>query len=259
MNIKLCGVLFFDKEQEYKDACVVHKEPSGAYGGYYDENDRQMFQVVPLMLGCNPPWPAGDPEFQEKSVEMFFFLEKITKTCFTALAQSIGIDPQLFLSNCEEEFSSRMLTSSVRVCKYKKQEHNTGIICVPHTDTTILSLGAVSSVPELQFYDRSKGWVFAEADLDDSHMVLFVGRMLARMTAGYFQPTYHRVFRKYSDERLSLPFFLRARESAIFEIEKIIKSSNIPNWPIPGGIAPTEILISEGGKYDFKPHPQPLK
>jgi len=65
---------FFDREQEYKDACIVHKGPSGAYGGYYDENDRQMFQVVPLMLGCTPPWPEDDHVLQEKAVEMFFFL-----------------------------------------------------------------------------------------------------------------------------------------------------------------------------------------
>jgi len=245
---------FFDNDQEFKDACIINKGPSGAYGGYYDETDRQMFQVVPLMLGCTPPWPEGDPVFQEKSVEMFFFLEKIAKTCLTAIAHSMNIDPNLFLDVCEEEYSPRMLGSSVRVCKYKKEAENTGVICVPHTDTTILSLGAVSTVPELQFFDRSRGeWVYAESEVDDSHIIVFSGRMLARMTAGYFQPSYHRVYRRFVDERLSLPFFLRPRVDAILENEKIIKTSNLKNWQLPGGIAPREILVTDGGKYDFKP------
>jgi len=114
----------------------------------------------------------------------------------------------------------------------------------------------VSTVPELQFFDRSRGeWVYAESEVDDTHMIIFVGRMLARMTAGYFQPSFHRVFRRYVDERLSLPFFLRPRTDSIFENEKIIKTSNLTNWQLPRGIAPRERLITDGGTYDFKPYP----
>jgi len=174
----------------------------------------------------------------------------------SAISTSIGVDPQLFLDVCEEEYSPRMLGTSVRVCKYKKEAQNTGVICVPHTDTTILTIGPVSTVPELQFFDRSRGdWVYAESEVDDTHIILFAGRMLARMTAGYFQPAYHRVFRRFVDERLSCPFFLRPRVDAILENEKIIKSSNIKNWQLPGGIASREILVTEGGKYDFQPYP----
>jgi len=162
-------------------------------GGYYDETDRQMFHLVPMLMGCTPPWPR-DPVFQKKAIKLFFLLETVAKTALIAVSRGIGVDPALFLDVCDKEFSSRLYGSSCRVCRYKKQEENTGVICTEHTDTTILTVGPASKVPELQFYDKINGeWVYVEDKVDDSHVVIFVGNILARMTAGYFQPTFHSV------------------------------------------------------------------
>jgi len=198
-----------------------------------------------MMSGCTPPWPKDEPEFEQASVEMFNFIEKIAKTCLTSIARSLDVDPNLFISTCESEFEPRLLGSSVRVCRYKKKKINMGSLCSEHTDTTILSLGFVSSVPELQFYDKAKSkWITVEENFDESHVIVFVGRILARMTAGYFQPAYHRVFRAKNEERLSFPFFLRPRENAIFDIQKIISTSNLKNWPLPSSIAPQETMLT---------------
>jgi len=143
---------FFDMSQEEKEASSLARIMSGAYGGYYDEDDRQMFHIAPMMLGCTPPWPANKPQYQLKALETFRMLENLGKICLTALARSIGIDPQLFLQSCEIEYAPRLLGSSCRVCRYKKQEQNTGVICPEHTDTTIISIGPISTVPELQFF-----------------------------------------------------------------------------------------------------------
>jgi len=179
------------------------------------------------------------------AVEMFYFIEKIAKTCLISIARSLDVDPNLFISACESEFQPRLLGSSVRVCRYKKKKKNVGSLCSEHTDTTLLSLGFVSSVPELQFYDKAKSkWITVEENFDETHVVVFVGRILARMTAGYFQPAYHRVFRTKHEERLSFPFFLRPRENAIFDIEKIISTSNLKNWPLPSSIAPQETMLT---------------
>jgi len=156
----------------------------------------------------------------------------------------MGVNPQLFLDVCEKDFQPRVLGTTVRVCKYKKKKKNTGSLCNDHTDTTILSIGVVSDVPELQFYDRGRQcWYTVEEGLDDTHAIVFIGRIFSRMTAGYFQPAYHRVFRSQNDERLSFPFFLRPKDDALFQIEEIIRSSNI-HWRVPSSVAPTETLYT---------------
>jgi len=179
---------------------------------------------------------------------MYHFFKDIAITCLESIARSMNIDPNLFLNVCEKDFEPRLLGTSVRVCRYKKKKENIGVLCREHTDTTLLSLGMVSSVPELQFYDKNKSeWITVEENLDETHVIVFVGRILARMTAGYFQPAYHRVYRTKNEERLSFPFFLRPREDANFQIQKIVQSSNLKNWKIPTSIAPIETL---------KTHPQ---
>jgi len=67
---------------------------------------------------------------------------------------------------------------------------------------------------------------------------------MARMTAGYFQPAYHRVYRTQNEERLSLPFFLRPREDAVFEIEEILNTSNLNHWSMPPTIATKETITT---------------
>jgi len=233
---------FFDRETEEKNVCTLDKNTYGGYGGYYNEKNRQMFQIAPILPRQSPPWFENEPEFEDTSLEIFYLLESISKTCLTSVARGIGVNPQLFLQVCENQFRPRILGTSVRVCKYKKKKKNTGSLCFEHTDTTILSLGVVSDVPELQFYDkRTRNWICIEEGFDSTHAVIFVGRILARMTAGYFQPAYHRVFRSQNDERLSFPFFLRPREDAEFLIEDIIRSSSL-HWNLPPSIAPIETL-----------------
>ena len=77
---------FFDLSREEKYECIVDKEPSGAYGGYYDEPDRQMFQVsaktrrryVGILMdsrlidsssnaGCDSPMATKSTEIPRKS------------------------------------------------------------------------------------------------------------------------------------------------------------------------------------------------
>eukprot|EP01090_Pellita_catalonica_P021999 TRINITY_DN8394_c0_g1_i3.p1 TRINITY_DN8394_c0_g1~~TRINITY_DN8394_c0_g1_i3.p1 ORF type:complete len:583 (+),score=96.87 TRINITY_DN8394_c0_g1_i3:51-1799(+) len=231
-DYKKMWLKFFERP---KKEMLKYQLPSGMYGGYYDQEDRHMFHVAPFMLGSSPPWPQEPSDFQFKAVEMFRMLENIAKTCLTALAHALNIDPELFLDFCEERFFPRHLGSSCRVCKYKKQERNSGIICIEHTDTTILSVGPVSEIPELQFYNRAtREWVYAESEVDNSHVIIFAGRMLARLTAGYYQPTFHRVYRRCGEERLSLPFFLRNRGEAVIDSVKIIENSNLRHtWEVP--------------------------
>jgi len=77
--------------------------------------------------------------------------------------------------------------------------------------------------------------------VDSTHVCVFVGRTLARLTAGYFQPALHRVFRNDDRDRISCPFFLRPREDANLEIEKILGTSTIC-WSRPNSVAPVESL-----------------
>jgi isopenicillin N synthase-like dioxygenase len=236
---------FFDRELKKRMLCSLDKNTYGGYGGYYNEKHRHMFQISPILPRKSPPWIENEPEFEDTALELFYLLESIAKTCLTSIARSIGINPQLFLQVCEKDFQPRLLGTAVRVCKYKKKKKNTGSLCYEHTDTTILSIGVISDVPELQFYDkRKKSWISVEEGLDESHAVVFIGRILARMTAGYFQPAYHRVFRCQNDERLSFPFFLRPRDDALFQIDDIIRSSNLKNWKVPSSVAPTETLYT---------------
>jgi len=88
-----------------------------------------------------------------------------------------------------------------------------------------------------------------EDKVDERHVVVFPGRTLSRITAGYFQPAFHRVFRQSGDERLSMPFFLRPREDAVFDIEQIISTSNL-QWTRPTWIMPQETINHDPAVYD---------
>eukprot|EP01125_Pyxidicula_operculata_P010714 TRINITY_DN3529_c0_g1_i1.p1 TRINITY_DN3529_c0_g1~~TRINITY_DN3529_c0_g1_i1.p1 ORF type:complete len:337 (+),score=57.25 TRINITY_DN3529_c0_g1_i1:30-1040(+) len=41
---------FFDKDQDEKDECTLSAFIKEGYGGYYDENDREMFQVCMILV-----------------------------------------------------------------------------------------------------------------------------------------------------------------------------------------------------------------
>jgi len=132
---------FFTKDLYYKQQTSLDVTNCGGYGGWYDQGSREIFHVSPIMLGCTPPWPAGDLKFQKNAIKLFSTFNYITKTCLHAVAIGINVDPTLLLGLCETEWKQPLrMGSSYRVCKYTKKEDSVGSICAEHTDTTLLSV-----------------------------------------------------------------------------------------------------------------------
>eukprot|EP01090_Pellita_catalonica_P023505 TRINITY_DN9747_c0_g1_i1.p1 TRINITY_DN9747_c0_g1~~TRINITY_DN9747_c0_g1_i1.p1 ORF type:complete len:267 (+),score=29.33 TRINITY_DN9747_c0_g1_i1:580-1380(+) len=246
-------------------------------GGYFDQTDREMYHVTPseALRGKVPPWPTRDiykdaDIFNATSLQHFDLLEDIALNSFSAALTSLGIDSstirkdyisKLECSQNSAGYSTRSFGSALRVLKYKKESRNQGILCLDHCDSSVLSLAPVSDVHELEFYiQQEQRWVNVEERFcwqkpQNMTVILFVGRILSRWSAGYFPPMFHRVKRSSINARFSTPFFLRTQLSGEIDAAKFIENSDLSEqgWSVPDCLDVTE-TFPEWEKRRYRLH-----
>jgi len=167
---------------------------------------------APHALEVQNQWPDNLPGFRETLVDYFEALEKLGRQILPIYAIALGMPPDYF----QDAFSEYETESILRAAHFPSGEledcqFNVG----PHTDSSFLTLLAVTDVPGLELLSQSGNW-FPAPPISGA-MVVNSGDMLTRWTNGRFLSTPHRVRNRSGRERYSIPLFFQPKPDQVIE------------------------------------------
>jgi len=144
-------------------------------------------------------WPVSLPAMQDHAMAYFRAVHDVAVCLMRGFATGLDLDENFFLAT-----SSRPLSRASFVY-YPQQpealgEQQFGV--GPHTDFGVLTVLCQDSVGGLQVQDINGNWVHAPPI--EGSLVVNVGDLLSRWTAGAYKSTPHRVINSSGQERLSL-------------------------------------------------------
>ena len=168
-----------------------------------------------------PPnvWPAEVQQFEETFQQLYRTLESVGTRILSAIALHMGLDRNWFTPTVERG------NSVLRLLHYPPvRPGNEGAVrAAAHEDinTITLLLGAEEAGLELQRKDGS--WM--PIDPPEGALVVNIGDMLQRLTAGRLRSTTHRVVNPVGEaarrSRYSMPFFLHFRSDFMIDPDKV--------------------------------------
>lgn len=110
-----------------------------------------------------------------------------------------------------------------------------------HTDSSLVTIAPRSSMCALEMKRFDTGeWVSPENDMDDNHVVIFMGDSGAYLTNNYFpspihRPGVERMLKQWKPDqhtRISTPFFLRGTSETILRPQAFDPSCSLPPLPV---------------------------
>jgi isopenicillin N synthase-like dioxygenase len=188
------------------------------------------------------------PDFNQTGKELYKQFEK----CGGELLRAIA----LFLQLDENYFDDKIHNgnSILRAIYYPPitSEPDGAIRSEQHEDINLITLLVGASAEGLQLLNKQNEWKAITAG--PGQIVVNVGDMLQRLTNNYLKSTTHRVVNppreKWSEPRLSIPFFLHPRSEMRLDcLEGCITENNSQHYePISAGEYLDERLIEIGLK-----------
>ncbi len=178
-------------------------QPDGKEGFYFGTDlradDPRVLAGLPLH-GTNP-YPSGVPELRDAVAQWMEVATSIGGTVLAAVAKGLGLGADWFAAHwCVDPIVLFRIFHYPPAGDSAEATNGVG----PHTDYGLLTLLAHDGVPGLEV-EIAGEWVPVVAE---SRMVVVnVGDMLERATAGRLRSTLHRVTTPESD-RYSFPLFL---------------------------------------------------
>ncbi|SEA53230.1 isopenicillin N synthase family dioxygenase [Rubrimonas cliftonensis] len=144
-------------------------------------------------------WPASHPALRTAAQAWFLEAHGVAEQLMRGFALGLGLDGEAFL----ESVARPMSRASFVYYPPQPEALGAGRFGVgPHTDFGVLTVLAQDGVGGLQVQDLAGDWV--EAPPIPGALVVNVGDLLARWTAGRCRSTPHRVVNASGRERLSL-------------------------------------------------------
>lgn len=166
------------------------------------------------------------PEFNSIGTQLYKEFEKSGRHLLQAIA--------LFLELPEDYFDRRIHngTSILRAIYYPPitEDPGSAVRAEEHEDINLITLLVGASAEGLQVLPKGDGWLPINAG--EGEIVINVGDMLQRLTNGRLKSTTHRVVNppkeKWSQPRLSIPFFLHPKPSVDLTVLDNCISSDQP-------------------------------
>jgi len=167
---------------------------------------------APHDLKVKNQWPGNLPRFRETLVEYFEILEDLGRRILPLYAAALELPPDYF----QDAFSAYETESILRAAHFPPGEledcqFNVG----PHTDSSFLTLLAVTEIPGLELLSQSGNW-FPAPPIPGA-MVVNSGDILTRWTNGRFLSTPHRVRNRSGRDRYSIPLFMQPKPDQVIE------------------------------------------
>jgi isopenicillin N synthase-like dioxygenase len=175
--------------------------PDGKEGLYLGRElaaDHPAVAAGRLLHGANL-WPCRPADLRPAATAWMAAMETLGQAVLRGLALGLGLDESWF----ERELTADP-TVLFRIFHYPPA-HDDGWGVGEHTDYGLITLLAQDDCGGLQVHART-GWI--EVPPTPGVLVVNIGDMLDRMTAGRYRSTPHRVRNTSGRDRLSFPFFL---------------------------------------------------
>jgi isopenicillin N synthase-like dioxygenase len=160
-------------------------------------------------------WPAEVPAFREAAQALFASLELAGLRLLEAIALERGLDRRFFDDTVREG------NSVLRFLHYPPvgQGEEGSIRAAAHEDINTITLLLGAEEAGLQLLARDGSWLPVAPP--DGALVVNIGDMLQRLTAGHLRSTTHRVVNPVGEaarrSRYSMPFFLHFRPDYLID------------------------------------------
>jgi isopenicillin N synthase-like dioxygenase len=207
--------------------------------GHVDGSAREYLQVRRAFNSRGAPSTAVPAATPPPINRLFVELEQAAVVVLSALALALAQDDQAFATVLDAPFcpagtapsagTAESASASVLRCYLYKPSSAEGagalsnaVLQGAHADLGLLTLSPLSSVPTLEAWDHERlGWRPVEREAHAAggcDVLVFAGETLSLLTAGRVPAVLHKVDMRgaglHGIERVSMPFFLRARPHA---------------------------------------------
>jgi len=199
----------------------------------YQRDDGSTPQDHPLR-GPNQ-WPARVPKLEEAALAYSNSAHEVAMHLMRGFALGLGLPEMFFLQTCTQPMSRASFVY------YPAQPEDAGeeqFGVGPHTDFGVLTVLCQDETGGLQVQNAIGEWIHAPPI--EGSLVVNVGDLLSRWTAGAFKSTPHRVVNASGRERLSLVLAFDP------DPKTLIDASSIP------GLNTTEPAITCGDYLEWR-------
>lgn len=144
-------------------------------------------------------WPAFVPSLEDAAMAYFDKAHDVARLLMRGFAIGMNLDESFFLQTCDNPVSRASFVY------YPAQPEDSGEAqfgVAPHTDFGVLTVLCQDNTGGLQVQDINGDWIHAPPI--EGTLVVNVGDLLSRWTAGEYKSTPHRVVNTSGRERLSL-------------------------------------------------------
>lgn len=144
-------------------------------------------------------WPAFVPQMEQAAVDYFKKANEVAGLLMRGFALGMDLDESFFMRTCDKPLSRASFVY------YPAQPEDSGeeqFGVAPHTDFGVLTVLCQDDTGGLQVEDVNGDWIHAPPI--EGTLVINVGDLLSRWTAGEYKSTPHRVVNTSGRERLSL-------------------------------------------------------
>jgi len=162
------------------------------------QNAQGHTQIDHPLRGPNQ-WPSGIPEMQAAAMAYFESAHNVAAVLMRGFALGLDLPENYFLQTCDKPMSRASFVY------YPAQAEDCGeeqFGVAPHTDFGVLTVLCQDDTGGLQVQDINGDWIHAPPI--DGTLLINVGDLLSRWTAGAYKSTPHRVVNTSGRERLSL-------------------------------------------------------
>jgi len=167
---------------------------------------------------ANIPFPNED--FKKSALLHYEIQWKLSMQILKILGIGLEIPFEKIYSLLTTESIDYKASQNTNLCMFRyfdAQNYTVPQKCMVHQDKGLLTLLPRASFPGLEILDFGKIWILIEEFTDNDDVIVFGGRILEKISGGYFTPIRHRVVRFPKKERLSMPFEVQSNDDAILE------------------------------------------
>lgn len=188
------------------------------YSGRLPDTNKSFFAVKrssPLEM---LPWPleeGKDASFRNGAMTLFDVLDQEARFVLSVVSRCLKVDFGKFVGMLDDDTLAinEISTSFMHLFNYQPVAACKDV-CVPHTDSGLVTIIPRATSPGLEVLDWSTGdWVSTETMPERNVCTVLLGETMARLTCHFLQATVHRVVSSDS-VRLSVPFQLRSNVNA---------------------------------------------
>lgn len=213
---RACALDFFQASEEQKQSVVISAQhrgwlkPGAAKMGddakadlkesfIWGQQDAEGNCLQDHPLRGKNQWPACVPGLEVAAMDYFEKAHEVAGLLMRGFALGMGLNESFFMRTCDNPLSRASFVY------YPAQPEDSGEAqfgVAPHTDFGVLTVLCQDNTGGLQVQDVNGDWIHAPPM--EGTLVVNVGDLLSRWTAGEYKSTPHRVVNTSGRERLSL-------------------------------------------------------